>query len=420
MKMKWMISAAALLMALLLCLSGCGAAQTPADVNNDNDDVIVGDEFSTVSLTDTRAWRVGEKATIGGYTFTAVAVEEVYTLLVCDTSVATRAYNDAYEYAAWEDAEIRTWLNGEFLNGLVADTSFNADLLVTAELETPDNTATWAGECTTVDTVFLLSEQEVREYGDAIPALATDCWLRTAGEQLTHAMVQKADGSLHITGYRSDFPVAGVRPCIRVAANNTITSNVQTLANAQAGGQIAFGTYGGESLVWDVLAVEGGRALIMTDKVIDAVAFNEKNSTSVTYANSDLAEWLNGAFKTEAFSADEAAKIDTTSAVSTPMNPTYATEGGADSAGIFVLSWQEYRMYCTTDGTKLAKPTETAEESGASVDPVMGTSGYWLRTAGKDAEHISYVTYYGNISEDGVWQQTTYLGVRPAMWVTIG
>lgn len=415
-KIKWMISATALLLSLVLCLSGCGgAAETEVGAL---DDVIEGDELSYVSLTDVKAWTVGEKVTVGGYTWTAVAIEKDRTVLVCDTSVKTAAYNDAYEYAAWSETALRTWLNGEFLNTLKADPDFNSALLIADELFTPDNSATWTGECTTTDTVYLLSEQDVKAYGDALPATAADCWLRTAGEQLTHAMVQKADGSLHITGYRADYPVAGVRPCIRVSANNNIVSNVQILANAQVGGQVSFGSYGGETLVWDVLAVSGNKALIMTDKVVDAVAFHATNG--VTYAESDLAAWLNGDFKSAAFSTDEAARINTTSAVVTPMNPSYATDGGADSAGIFVLSWQEYRMYCTTDGTKIAEATDFAKNNGASVDIQMGTSGYWLRTMGKDTTRTCYVTYYGGISEDGVLQMSDYVGVRPAMWVTIG
>ncbi len=413
---KWMISAVALLMTLLMCLSGCGkVVETEADLN---DEIIEGDDLSDVSLSAATAWTLGDTATIGGYKWTAVAIEDNYTVLVCNSSVKTAAYNDAYEYAAWDETAIRTWLNGEFLDTLKADADFDSSLLIEAELITPDNSATWAGECTSTDTVYLLSEQDVKAYGDNLPALAEDCWLRTAGEQLTHAMVQKADGSLHITGYRADYPVAGVRPCIRVSAKNSIVSNVQTLANAQVGGRVSFGTYGGESLVWDVLAVEGGKALIMTDKVVDAVAFNATNG--VTYADSDLAEWLNGDFKSAAFSAEEASRIDTATAVVTPMNPSYATEGGADSKGIFVLSWQEYRMYCVTDGTKLAEATDFAESNGASVDLQMGTSGYWLRTMGKDATRTCYVTYYGAISEDGVLQMSDYIGVRPAMWVTIG
>ncbi len=413
---KWMISALALAMTLLMCLSGCGkAVETEADLNNE---IIEGEELSDVSLSAATAWKIGDTATIGGYKWTAVAIEDNYTVLVCNSAVKTAAYNDAYEYAAWNDTAIRAWLNGAFLDTLKADADFDSSLLIEAELFTPDNSATWTGECTTTDTVYLLSEQDVKAYGKALPTLATDCWLRTAGEQLTHAMVQKADGSLHITGYRADYPVAGVRPCIRVSANNNIVSNVQILANAQVGGQVAFGNYGGESVVWDVLAVEGGKALLMTDKVVDAVAFNATNG--VTYAESDLAVWLNGDFKSEAFSADEAAKIDVTSAVATPMNPTYATEGGADSDGIFVLSWQEYRMYCTTDSTKRAEATDFAKSNGASVDIQMGTSGYWLRTMGKDTTRACYVTYYGGIAEDGVLQMSDYVGVRPAMWVTIG
>lgn len=416
-KIKHAKSILAVLLALVLCLAtGCGAAIESETVGPD---IIEGDELSSVALTEVKAWSVGEKVTIGGYSWTAVAIEDDITVLVCDRSVGTMAYNDAYEYAAWADCSLRAWLNGEFLTAVIkADQNFNSDLLIEAELATLDNSATWTGACTTTDTVYLLSEQDVKMYGADLPAYASDCWLRTAGEQLTHAMVQKADGSLHITGYRTDYAVAGVRPCIRVSAKNTITGNVQTLANAQVGGQIAFGNYGGESIVWDVLAVEGGKALIMTDKVVDAVAFNATNGA--TYADSDLAAWLNGDFKSKAFSSEESAKIDTSTAVVTPMNPTYATDGGADSTGVFVLSWQEYRMYCTTDGTKIAEATDFAKSNGASVDIQMGTSGYWLRTMGKDATRTCYVTYYGGISEDGVLQMVDYVGVRPAMWVTIG
>lgn len=77
-------------------------------------------------------------------------------------------------------------------------------------------------------------------------------------------------------------------------------------------------------------------------------------------------------------------------------------------------------MYCTTDSTKIAEATDFAKSNGASVDIQMGTSGYWLRTMGKDTTRTCYVTYYGGIAEDGVLQMVDYVGVRPAMWVTIG
>lgn len=413
-RIKRIVSAVAVLTVLALCLAGCGGKP----VETAGDGIIDGNELLDVALTEVKAWTVGEKATIGGYGWTVIAIEEDSTLLLCDSSVKTDVFNDAYEDAVWAACSLRTWLNGEFLETLRADTDFNSALLITETVTTAENIVSGTGECTSTDTVFLLSMDEVKAYGAAISKISDDCWLRTTGEEKTHATVLRADGSIHVTGYRSDLPVAGVRPCIRVEANNEIASNVTTLANAQAGGQIAFGSYGGEAVVWDVLAVSGGKALIMTDKVIDAVPFNAENG--VSYAESELATWLNGSFKNAAFTADEQAKIDTETAVVTVENPNYATEGGADSAGIFVLSVQEFRTYCTTDGTRLAEAIDYAVTNGADVDPYHGTAGYWLRTLGKNTDRTCYVKYYGEVEYDGAQQLTTYLGVRPAMWVTIG
>lgn len=410
--MKKTASVISLTLALVLCLGGCGKAPegTPAD------DVIEGEGFSNVTATEISAWKVGDKVTIGGYGFTAVAIEADSTLLVCDTSVKTAAFHDAYEYTCWADSALRQWLNGEFADTLKADKGFNSELLITETIVTAENYTSGLGECTSEDTVFLPAVEDIREYG--IDGIGENCWLRTTGEEMTHAVVQRGDGSLHMTGYRADYAIAGVRPCIRLRASNEIATEGVALSAAQVGAKVVFGNYGGENILWDVLAVKDGRALIMTDKVIDAAQFHTANSA--TYATSALSKWLNNEFKTAAFSADELAKIDTEYSVVTPANPTYGTAGGNDSKGIFVLSVQEYKMYCTTDNTKKAEATDHARENGVSVDPIFGTSGYWLRTAGEKAGRTCYVYYYGDVSEDGIIQMSDYIGVRPAMWVTIG
>ena len=415
-RIKMMSRALALIMVLVLCLAGCGTARETE--TRENNDVIDGDEFSDVALTAVKAWTVGEKVTVGGYSWTAIAIEKDSTLLLCDSSVKTDVFNDTYEDAVWADCSLRVWLNGAFLDTLKADSGFNSELLITRTVITGENITSGTGECTSEDTVFLLSVDDVKAYGGAISKISSDCWLRTTGEEKTHAAVLKADGSLHVTGYRSDFPVAGVRPCIRVSASNTVTTNVKPLSGAQEGGLVSFGTYGGEELVWNVLTVKNGKALIMTDSVIDAVQFNATNG--VAYADSALATWLNSTFKNAAFSTDEQAKIDTETAVVTVANPEYGTAGGGNSAGIFVLSVQEFRTYCITDSVKLAEATDHAVENGADVDPYHGTAGYWLRTLGKTIDRAAYVMYYGEVEYDGAQQLTTYIGVRPAMWVTIG
>ena len=410
--MKKTVATLSLLLALLLCLAGCGAAPVETEAVGE----IEKDDLVGVDATEISAWKVGDRVTIGGYGFTAVAIEENSTLFVCDTSVKTAAFNDTYEYTSWAECALREWLNGEFADTLKADKGFNSELLIADTLVTAENYTSGLGEGSSVDTVFLPSIEEVREYG--IGGIGENCWLRSTGEEMTHAAVQRGDGSLHLTGYRADYAIAGVRPCIRLRAKNDIPTEGVALSEAQVGAKVVLGNYGGENILWDVLAVKDGKALIMTDKVIDAAQFH--TSLGATYATSALSKWLNDDFKNAAFSADELAKIDTEYSVVTPVNPTYNTAGGKDSKGIFVLSAQEFRMYCTTDSTKLAKATDYAVANGVSVDPNFGTAGYWLRTAGETAKKTCYVYYYGAVCEYGSMQMSDFIGVRPAMWVTIG
>ena len=77
-------------------------------------------------------------------------------------------------------------------------------------------------------------------------------------------------------------------------------------------------------------------------------------------------------------------------------------------------------MYCTTESTKRAEATDYAVANGVSVDPNFDTSGYWLRTMGEKTGQSCYVYYYGDVCEYGIIQMSDYIGVRPAMWVTIG
>ena len=420
--MKLIVRALLLSLALFLCLCGCG--QTPSDTEpttendagTETEDMIEDEDIVRASVAEISTWKVGDQVTIGGYGFTAVAIEKDKTLLVCNSVVKVDAFNDAYEYTSWVECSLREWLNGTFADSLKADESFNSDLLLAETVITKKNYTTGLGEGISKDTVFLLSVEEIRKYN--VPGIGMNCWLRTTGEEMTHAALQKADGSLHMTGYRADYPIAGVRPCIRIKADNRIPTEGVALSAAVVGSKVVFGNYGGEHILWDVLAIKDGKALIMTDKVIEATHFHATNRA--TYATSVLASWLNGDFKATAFSADELAKIDTVATITTPANPKYGTAGGKDSAGIFVLSVQEYNTYCTTDSIKLAQATDHAIQNGVSSDPIFGTAGYWLRTMGDGAGKTCYVYYYGDVCEDGIIQKSDYIGVRPAMWVTIG
>ena len=186
---------------------------------------------------------------------------------------------------------------------------------------------------------------------------------------------------------------------------------------------ITFGTYPQTKyndevspLEWKVLKVEDGKALIITDKVIDQVRFNEKYA-DVTWADSILRGWLNDEFYNKAFTADEKEKILTT-AVSTPDNDTWGTKGGeATEDKVFALSIQELEELLPDLADRKAEPTGKALENGVYVYTETGYSVWWLRSSGYVQYAGSRVGAGGQI-EDKIYDDVRpHRGARPVMWI---
>ena len=110
-------------------------------------------------------------------------------------------------------------------------------------------------------------------------------------------------------------------------------------------GQYPQGTKGEvQPLVWRVLAVENGRALLITDKLIDYVQYNE-SFTEVTWETCTLRKWMNNDFISKAFSSGQQAKIAMVTNQN-PDNPKHGTKGGnATQDKIFALSIAEAEKY---------------------------------------------------------------------------
>ena len=68
---------------------------------------------------------------------------------------------------------------------------------------------------------------------------------------------------------------------------------------------------GAESIRWLVIDTDGSNLLLLSDKALENLPFNKK-SDGTAWAGSYLRQWLNGSFFTTAFSAEEAAAIQTT------------------------------------------------------------------------------------------------------------
>ena len=200
--------------------------------------------------------------------------------------------------------------------------------------------------------------------------------------------------------------------------------------NVQVGGRVQFGQYpqgaNGEvqPLVWRVLAVENGRALLITDKLIDAIPYNKKY-TDVTWETCTLRKWMNNDFISQAFSSSQQVQIATVTNQN-PNNPEYKTIGGnATQDRVFALSIDEAKKYFRDDDDRMAAPTGYAKKLGCYVNnnyslPTGEKTGWWwLRSPGYDSNCAAFVSTDGNVRQDGYGVIDYDGAVRPAFWLNL-
>ena len=192
--------------------------------------------------------------------------------------------------------------------------------------------------------------------------------------------------------------------------------------NVQVGGKVPFGQYpqgaNGEvqPLVWRVLAVENGRALLITDKLIDYVKYNE-SLTNVTWETCTLRKWMNNDFISKAFSSDQQAQIATVTNQNS-NNPEYGTKGGKPTQDkIFALSIEEANRYFSSNSDRKAYTTDYAHKRGSDSDD--RSDWWWLRSPGDNSDDAAYVISYGDFDQRGSLVHNYQVAVRPAFWLNL-
>ena len=198
----------------------------------------------------------------------------------------------------------------------------------------------------------------------------------------------------------------------------------------RVGDRIPFGQYpqgaNGEMqpLMWRVLAVENGRALLITDKLIDCVKYNEKR-LDVTWETCTLRKWMNNDFISKAFKSNQLAQIVTVTNQN-PKNPQYGTKGGnATQDRIFALSIDEANKYFRDDDDSMAAPTGYAKKQGCYVssDYLLPsgekTGWWWLRSPGNYSDLAARVGLDGYIFRRGDCVSRSDVAVRPAFWLNL-
>jgi len=143
---------------------------------------------------------------------------------------------------------------------------------------------------------------------------------------------------------------------------------------------LRFGNYD-----WRVLDVEGDKALLITEDVIEQRPFDVRGEN--VWEKCSLRAWLNGEFLQE-FTTEERGKIN----------------GTQDK--IFLLSVGEANSYFATDGDRLAKFGNK-------------TCWWWLRSPGYFSSYAPFVTTAGIVIVPGSDVNAGSGGVRPAFWLNL-
>jgi len=154
-------------------------------------------------------------------------------------------------------------------------------------------------------------------------------------------------------------------------------------------------------LDWIVLTVDGGRALLLSEKVLETRAFD---SSLKNWENSDIRAYLNGSFFETTFNDQEKRRIADTRLTTAGQNRT--------DDKIFLLSIEEINEYMGDTAHLNMRNARIAENITTG-----NVSWWWLRSPGNFSITAAYVNGDGVIYGNGRRVDGNYGGVRPALWI---
>ena len=169
-----------------------------------------------------------------------------------------------------------------------------------------------------------------------------------------------------------------------------------------------------EPLEWIVLKRDGDKALVTTRYLVDFMPYG-----ALTWKDSAVRSWLNGAFYNGAFTESAKRAIAETTLTDSLGNET------ADR--VFILSCDE-AFGCLSKDTLRTDYSEWGEQKlKEAVQPTLapgesygswGGDPYWLRDIG-DEMRVCILDSIGRFARNALYTQER-IGVRPALWIELG
>lgn len=201
-----------------------------------------------------------------------------------------------------------------------------------------------------------------------------------------------------------------------------------------ANSNLSFGGY-----EWRILDIQGNKALLITDNIIEQQSYNNY-AGDVTWADCSLRKYLNGEFYNK-FTDEEKSRIIPV-VNKNKDNPWYGSRGGEDTEDyIFLLSIEEAvcKYFGDSSGNLLnrspkqkywfQKKDENNDRRRATLDGCIWW--WWLRSPGRDNKRAVYIHGDGNlgIQGNGTYHYNSkiihplsgqnYGGIRPALWLRL-
>lgn len=171
-----------------------------------------------------------------------------------------------------------------------------------------------------------------------------------------------------------------------------------------------------EPIEWQVLEVDGDRALILSKLCLEVVIFYPER-VPMYWGKSDLRKWMNGEFYEQAFSPEEKDRI-LLSAIKN-ANPHGMKGAWQDTEDyVFLLSKEEVLNFFPSMPERVAYPTEYAKAKGCTLSPEIGSCRWWTRSNGARKVDMWGIRLDGRMTAYGMqdvdWPGNT---MRPAMWI---
>jgi len=217
--------------------------------------------------------------------------------------------------------------------------------------------------------------------------------------------------------------VSSTTPTILATTISKPIATKEPQQNYAIGTIVHFGPYD-----WQVLAVENGKLLLITEDAIERRGYHFESTgvytAGVTWETCTLRAYLNGKFL-EKFSAQEQARILEINNTNGD-NQWHGTNGGNDTNDkVFLLSLEEVLKYFGDSGQlKINNPDSMYFINDRYNEKRMAKfngdwTWWWLRSPGNAKYGAAYVGVDGYIYPNGNGVFDTSSGVRPALWLKI-